>query len=653
MPVVNPLARELVFKVVYYGPGLGGKTSSLQYIHRASKPEHRGRMVSLATPVDRTLYFDFLPIRVPNIRSLSVRLQLFTVPGQVYYNATRRLVLTGADGVVFVADSQQARAEANLESMENLRENLRQHGRSLQEVPHVLQYNKRDLPELENIEALEETLNWYGVPSFATIATGGEGVFESLEAITRAVMEDFERRAPEQSSASSRFEVPEGGLAAALRSAEAEPQPTVAEIRHTAPVRASSSGEFRLDADEPSDIWGRAVASPILVEPSLPVDPPRTQSEDTDSHGVSSQAGEQVERSGTLRPAAGGILLGQRPPRASPSETSTGEPTSVFDSEGGRREPSIQSRSSGTLSVGDDQSDAQSARAQGWGGEELALAASNEAERSVSTHGVGGDSGVSSEASRGENPLDSVALRKAEIEPESAASTQPGLGSRPRSLSKGYASEAGESFGGGVQGSVVRVGVGSPAVIDEPAGGLSVEMVGDSTRPVLPEPAPPTAPSPPSEVIAPVPRIPPLVGMSPIVQNGDARPAEGRVSSAPPGLALSFSELWPGAERSAAAEVEQKLAENEWRAAALLVADLVQRDLETFGETLVPKGQPPRRDTDVLCLLLGISAPRYLEFRLLLSRASDSRLPVDKREALEAYLFALDIRRAICRASLP
>src|SRR5215471_17335279 len=116
MPVVNPLSREVVFKVVYYGPGLGGKTTSLQHIHATTLPEHRGKMVSLATPVDRTLYFDFLPIRLPNVRGMSVRLQLFTVPGQVYYNATRKLVLTGADGLVFVSDSQAGRVDANLET---------------------------------------------------------------------------------------------------------------------------------------------------------------------------------------------------------------------------------------------------------------------------------------------------------------------------------------------------------------------------------------------------------------------------------------------------------------------------------------------------------------------------------------------------------
>src|SRR5687767_6982081 len=193
MPVVNPLAREVVFKVVYYGPGLGGKTTSLQHIHATTRAEHRGKMVSLATPVDRTLYFDFLPIRVPHVRGMGVRLQLFTVPGQVYYNATRKLVLTGADGVVIVFDSQRLRADANLESLENLCENLREHGRALGEVPHIAQYNKRDLYDVVPVHELDAKLNRHHSPAFATIATRGDGVFESLESITRAVLEDFDR----------------------------------------------------------------------------------------------------------------------------------------------------------------------------------------------------------------------------------------------------------------------------------------------------------------------------------------------------------------------------------------------------------------------------------------------------------------------------
>jgi signal recognition particle receptor subunit beta len=148
MASVNALGRQLVFKIVYYGPGLSGKTSTLQHIHATARPEHRGKMVSLATPVDRTLYFDFLPLRVPNVRGMGVKLQLFTVPGQVYYNATRKLVLTGADGLVFVADSQAGRVDSNLEALENLRDNLREHGRSLDDFLHIIQYNKRDLNDV-------------------------------------------------------------------------------------------------------------------------------------------------------------------------------------------------------------------------------------------------------------------------------------------------------------------------------------------------------------------------------------------------------------------------------------------------------------------------------------------------------------------------
>jgi signal recognition particle receptor subunit beta len=274
MPVVNPLARELVFKIVYYGPGLGGKTTTLQHIHNTAKPEHRGKMVSLATPVDRTLYFDFLPIRVPHVRGMGVRLQLFTVPGQVHYNATRKLVLTGADGVVLVYDSQTVRADANLETLENLRENLHAHGRTLPEVPHVVQYNKRDLADIVPIEELERQLNRSGVPSFATTAVSGEGVYEALEAITRSVLEDFERRVPTlKGNEGARLEVPEGGLVEALRRAEDQAQDPNAVIAAKAAFR-HPSGLLRLSelpADDPGEVAARAVSS----DSELPSPPPR------------------------------------------------------------------------------------------------------------------------------------------------------------------------------------------------------------------------------------------------------------------------------------------------------------------------------------------------------------------------------------------
>jgi signal recognition particle receptor subunit beta len=220
MASVNPLSRELVFKIVYYGPGLGGKTTTLEYLHRTTKAEHRGKLVSLATPVDRTLYFDFLPVRLPPVRGMNVRLQLFTVPGQVYFNATRKLVLTGADGVVFVSDSQAARADANLESLENLRENLAEQGRELAQIPLVFQHNKRDLPDLLSLEELDEMLNPFDTISVPTSARTGLGIYEGLELISERVLRAFEQRLPEEVAGfGATFDAIEGGLVTALRDA--------------------------------------------------------------------------------------------------------------------------------------------------------------------------------------------------------------------------------------------------------------------------------------------------------------------------------------------------------------------------------------------------------------------------------------------------
>ncbi len=277
MPVVNPLARELAFKVVYYGPGLGGKTTSLQYLHATAKPEHRGKMVSLATPVDRTLYFDFLPIRVPHVRGMSVKLQLFTVPGQVHYNATRKLVLTGADAIVLVFDSQSARTDANLEALDNLRENLTAHGRSLQEMPHVVVYNKRDLLDVSTTDELDRQLNRAGAPSVATTATTGQGVYEALEAITRAMLDDFERRVPVRRGVEPTvLELPEGGLLEALRRAEdsAAWGDELAE-RAARAVRRHPSGVLllsELPETDPGEAAARAGS--VTARPPPPSEPP-------------------------------------------------------------------------------------------------------------------------------------------------------------------------------------------------------------------------------------------------------------------------------------------------------------------------------------------------------------------------------------------
>jgi len=194
MSSINLHTREIHVKIVYYGPGLSGKTSTLQYLHRALKPELRGQLVSLATGIDRTLYFDFLPVKLPRVRDFTVRLSLYTVPGQVHYNATRKLVLQGADGVVMVADSHPDRREANLESLHNLDENLRSHGMDPDIVPLVLQYNKRDLPQTMPLGEMDRDLDPRGLPRFETCALKGLGVHEALKAITRLMLADLKRK---------------------------------------------------------------------------------------------------------------------------------------------------------------------------------------------------------------------------------------------------------------------------------------------------------------------------------------------------------------------------------------------------------------------------------------------------------------------------
>ena len=190
MSLVNFTTREITCKIVYYGPGRSGKTTNLHYIYGRVPEARRGRMVSLATQTDRTLFFDFLPIDLGQISGFATRFQLYTVPGQVYYNATRRLVLQGADGVVFVADSQARQLDENLESLQNLHSNLLELGIDVRTLPLVLQYNKQDLPkELVLAPAeLDDALNFRSVPSFGGDALHGRGVFETLKAVSELVL---------------------------------------------------------------------------------------------------------------------------------------------------------------------------------------------------------------------------------------------------------------------------------------------------------------------------------------------------------------------------------------------------------------------------------------------------------------------------------
>jgi signal recognition particle receptor subunit beta len=193
MSFINYAAREINVKIVYYGPGLCGKTTNLQYIYEKSNPQQKGKLISLATETDRTLFFDFLPLDLGSVRGFKTRFHLYTVPGQVFYDASRKLILKGVDGVCFVADSQMERMEANIESLENLRDNLTEQGYDLDKLPYCVQYNKRDLPSVVPVEELSEVLNPTRVPEFEAVATTGIGVFDTLKALAKQVLTELRK----------------------------------------------------------------------------------------------------------------------------------------------------------------------------------------------------------------------------------------------------------------------------------------------------------------------------------------------------------------------------------------------------------------------------------------------------------------------------
>ncbi|MCI0566795.1 MAG: GTPase domain-containing protein [Acidobacteria bacterium] len=195
MTFINYAAREINCKIVYYGPGLGGKTTNLKWIYGKSNPTSRGKLISLATETDRTLFFDFLPLDLGTIRGFKTRFHLYTVPGQVFYDASRKLILKGVDGVVFVADSQAARMEANVESLKNLRSNLKDQGYELAKIPYVLQLNKRDTASAVPVEEMKRQLVMKDEPVFEAVAQSGAGVFDTLKSIARMVLGELRKTA--------------------------------------------------------------------------------------------------------------------------------------------------------------------------------------------------------------------------------------------------------------------------------------------------------------------------------------------------------------------------------------------------------------------------------------------------------------------------
>lgn len=193
MSFINYASREINCKIVYYGPGLCGKTTNLQFIYNKTAEESKGKMISLATETERTLFFDFLPLALGEIRGFKTRFHLYTVPGQVFYDASRKLILKGVDGVVFVADSQEERLDANIESLENLKDNLEEQGFDIEKIPFVIQYNKRDLPNVSPVDELRSLLNDRNVPDLEASAMTGEGVFETLKAVAKLVLNDLKK----------------------------------------------------------------------------------------------------------------------------------------------------------------------------------------------------------------------------------------------------------------------------------------------------------------------------------------------------------------------------------------------------------------------------------------------------------------------------
>ena len=188
MSLINYSSREINCKIVYYGPGLCGKTTNIQYVYNKVDPGTKGKLITLATEMDRTLFFDFLPLELGTVKGFKTRFHLYTVPGQVYYDASRKLILRGVDGIVFVADSQSSRYDANIESLYNLHENLEEYNLKIDDIPFVIQYNKRDMPDAITLEDLEMELNPEGYASFEAVAVKGEGVFDTLKGVAKGVL---------------------------------------------------------------------------------------------------------------------------------------------------------------------------------------------------------------------------------------------------------------------------------------------------------------------------------------------------------------------------------------------------------------------------------------------------------------------------------
>lgn len=269
MVQINFALKEVNCKIVFYGPGMSGKTTNLEIVHQKAPEENKGELTSISTDGDRTLFFDFMPLDLGDVAGMRTKFQLYTVPGQVYYNSTRKLVLQGVDGVIFVADSAPDKMAENLESYDNLIENLKEYGKDVRELPHVIQYNKRDLPNALSVEHLDQEMNQFGVPTFEAVAKTGEGVFPTLKVLAGMVLESIDRMgerpaqatrpSPEPRLSAEKTSRPAGAQQPALsqhgrggrnpqqpRRTSVAAQPRPAAARHPAAGRGRQRGQQRV-----------------------------------------------------------------------------------------------------------------------------------------------------------------------------------------------------------------------------------------------------------------------------------------------------------------------------------------------------------------------------------------------------------------------
>jgi len=267
MVQINFALKEVNCKVVFYGPGMSGKTTNLEIVHQKAPEENKGELTSISTDGDRTLFFDFMPLDLGNVAGMRTKFQLYTVPGQVYYNSTRKLVLQGVDGVIFVADSDPDKIDENIESYANLIENLAEYGKDVRELPHVIQYNKRDLPNAMPVAELDKRMNKFGVPTFEAVAYTGEGVFPTLKTLAAMVLESIEKidgRNPRKPAAPRPQPVAQKPAPQPATAAAAAPRAPAARTAAAKPGKArrpaTAAAPAGRAAARPATAGGRAVA---------------------------------------------------------------------------------------------------------------------------------------------------------------------------------------------------------------------------------------------------------------------------------------------------------------------------------------------------------------------------------------------------------